>query len=54
MADTSQGWAQPRLFAPPRSLMTSASGAWRVGWRAAWSVGRDLAIDEDSVAAAAE
>jgi hypothetical protein len=36
------------------AAMRSASGVWRVGWSAAWSVGRDLAIDEDSVAAAAE
>jgi hypothetical protein len=36
------------------TTMRSASGAWRVGWSAALSVGRDLATDEDSVAAAAE
>jgi hypothetical protein len=36
------------------TTMRSASGAWRVAWSAAWSVGRDLATGEDSVAVAAE
>jgi hypothetical protein len=36
------------------TMMRSARGAWRVGWSAAWSVGRDLVLDEDSVPAAAE
>jgi hypothetical protein len=36
------------------STMRSVSGAWRVGWSAAWSVDRDLVLDEESVAAAAE
>jgi hypothetical protein len=36
------------------TTMRSASGVWRVGWSAAWSVSRNLTINEDSVAAAAE
>jgi hypothetical protein len=36
------------------TTIRSASGGFQVGWSAAWSVGRDLAIDENSVAAAVE